>query len=55
MTHWAKWQLKDRAVNPKILDEPQLRFGPYNILAVTDRSMNYLYNIHFQFQFVRKN
>ena len=51
----AKWQFMDRSVTHKIVYGPQLRFGPYNILWVTSRSinyhmalnaMNYLINIH---------
>ena len=50
----AKWQFMDRPVTHKIVYGPQLRFGPYNILWVTSRSinchmtlsaMNYLLNI----------
>jgi hypothetical protein len=36
----AKWQFMDRSVTHKIVYGPQLRFGPYNILWVTDRSIN---------------
>ena len=54
----AKWQFMDRSVTHKIVYEPQLRFGPYNILWVTSRSinchmaliaMNYLINIGYHF------
>jgi hypothetical protein len=47
----VKWQYMDRSITKKILYEPQLRFGPYNIFLVTDRciychmtlsAMNYL-------------
>jgi hypothetical protein len=50
----AKWQFMNRSVTHKIAYGPQLRFGPYNILWVTSRSinchmalsaMNYLLNI----------
>ena len=34
------WQFMDRSVAPKILYGPQFHFGPYNILGVTDRSIN---------------
>ena len=55
MALWAKWQFMDRSVTHKIVYGPQLRFGPYNILWVTSRSinchmalsaMNYLINGH---------
>jgi hypothetical protein len=36
----AKWQFMDRSVTHKIVYGPQLRFGPYNILWVTFRSIN---------------
>jgi hypothetical protein len=36
----AKWQFMDRSVIPKMLYGPQLHFGKYNILGVTDRSKN---------------
>ena len=54
MTLWAKCQFMNWSVTHKILYGPQLRFGPYYNLWVTDRStnchmalstMNYLYNI----------
>ena len=50
----AKWQFMDRSVTHKIVYGPQLRFGPYNILWATTRSinchmalsaMNYLLNV----------
>jgi hypothetical protein len=50
----AKWQFMDWSVTHKIVYGTQLRFGPYNILWVTSRSinchmalsaMNYLLNI----------
>jgi hypothetical protein len=50
-----KLHFMDRSVTHKIVYGPQLRFGPYNILWVTSRSinfhmalsaMNYLINIH---------
>jgi hypothetical protein len=40
MALWAKWQFMDRSVTHKIVYGPQLRFGPYNILWVTSRSIN---------------
>ena len=51
----AKWQFMDRSVTHKIVYGPQLCFGPYNILWVTSRfinyhmalsAMNYLLNIY---------
>jgi hypothetical protein len=36
----AKWQFMDRSATHKIVYGPQLRFGPYNILWVTSRSIN---------------
>jgi len=51
----AKWQFMDQSVTHKILYVPQLRFGSYNILWVTSRSinchltlstMNYLLNVY---------
>jgi len=36
----TKWQFMGRYVAHKILYGPQLRFGPYNILLVTSRSIN---------------
>ena len=35
-----KLQFMDQSVTHKIVYEPQLRFGPYNILWVTSRSIN---------------
>ena len=40
MALWAKWQFMDRSVANKIVYGPQFRFGPYNILWVTSRSIN---------------
>jgi hypothetical protein len=57
----AKWQFVDRSVTRKIVYGSQLRFGPYNILWVTSRSinchmalsaMNYLININFALEFL---
>ena len=36
----AKWQFMEQSVTPKILYGPQLYFGAYNILGMTDRSKN---------------
>ena len=37
----SSWQFMDRDVTHKILYGPQLRFGPYTILWVTDRPGQY--------------
>ena len=37
----AIWQFMDQSVTHKIVYGSQLRFGPYNILWVTSRSINY--------------
>ena len=37
----VKWQFMDRAVTHTIVYGPQLRSGPYNILWVTSRSINF--------------
>jgi hypothetical protein len=36
----AKWQFMDQSVTNKIVYGPQFRFGPYNILWMTSRSIN---------------
>jgi len=62
----SSWQFMERSVTQKIVYGPQLRFGPYNILWVTSRSinchmalsaMNYLLNINKDFTswFTKKN
>ena len=40
MALWAKSQFMDRSVTPKRLYRSQLRFHLYNILGVTDWSIN---------------
>ena len=54
----SSWHFMERSVTHKIVYGPQLRFGPYNILWVTSRSinchmvlsaMNYLLNINQDF------